>query len=75
VSRLKHADRDHRRVQRIDIARDNGLKLVDHLRADQDRIDAKMRPRRVPAFASDLDGEVIGGGHHRARPDGELADR
>ena len=32
---LEHADRDHRRLQRIDIARDDRLDLIDDLRADQ----------------------------------------
>jgi hypothetical protein len=71
----EHADRDHRRLQRIDITRDDRLQLVDHLCADQDRIDGKMRPRGVSAFTLDLNGEMVGGGHHRARTDGELADR
>ena len=34
-----------------------------------------MRPRRVPAFAFELDRNVIGGRHDRARADGEFADR
>ena len=45
---LEHADRDHRRVQRIDVARDDRLDLVDDLRAHQDRVDGEVRPRRVP---------------------------
>jgi hypothetical protein len=56
-------------------SRHDRLQLVDHLRADQDRIDGKMRPCGVPAFALDLDGEMVGGSHHRARTDSELADR
>jgi hypothetical protein len=75
VPGLKHADRDDCGFQRIDIARDDGLQLVDHLRADQDRVDGKMRPRRVSALTVNLDLQVVGGGHQRTRPHRELADR
>ena len=34
-----------------------------------------MRPRRVSAFAFEIDLDVIGRRHHGARPDGELAER
>ena len=35
----------------------------------------QMRPRRVAAFAFELDLDVVGRRHHRARADGELAER
>ena len=61
--------------ERIDIARHDRLQLVDDLGADQHRVDRKMRPRRVAAFALDLDRDVVGRRHHRPGADGELADR
>ena len=64
-----------RGLQRIDVARHDRLQLIDDLRADQHRVDAEMRPRRVAADALEVDGDRVGRGHHRARTDGELADR
>jgi hypothetical protein len=43
------AHRNHGGFQRIDGARDDRLQRGDQLRADQNRIDAHMRPRRVTA--------------------------
>ena len=75
VACLEHADRHHRGLQRIDVARHDRLQLVDDLGADQDGVDAQMRPRRVAALAFDLDRDVIGRRHDRTRADGEFADR
>ncbi len=36
---------------------------------------AKLRPRRVAAFAFERDLDVVGRRHHRARTDGEFAER
>ena len=58
VAGLEHADRHHRGLQRIDVARHDRLDLVDDLRADQDGVDRQMRPRRVPALAFDVDGRA-----------------
>ena len=75
MARLEHADRDHGGLQRIDVARHHRLQLVDDLGADQDGIDAQMRPRRVAALAFERNLDVIGRRHHGAGTDGELADR
>ena len=54
IAGLKHADRDHRRLQRIDVARHDRLDLIDDLRAHQHRVDARYaaarRARRGPRF-------------------------
>ena len=75
VARLEHADRHHRGLQRIDIARHHRLQLVDDLGADQNGVDALLRPRRVAASAFELDRNVVGRRHDRTRADGEFADR
>ena len=67
VAALEHADRDDRGLERVDVARHDRLQLVDDLSADQDRVDAVMRPCRVPADAFEIDGDSVGRGHHRAR--------
>ena len=51
------------------------LQRRDHLRADQDGIDAEMRPCRMPAKPGDIDVEFIGRGHDGAGANGEGADR
>ena len=72
---VKLRDRDHRRLQRIDVARHDRLDLVDDLRADQHRVDRDVRARRVAAEPLDVDVEPVRRGHHRAGPDREVADR
>ncbi len=74
-SGLEQADRHHSRMQRIDIARHDRLQAADDLRADQHRVDREMRSRRVPALALDLDDEMVGRRHQRARPDREFPER
>ena len=68
-------DRDHGGFQRIDVARHDRLQRVDDRRAHHDRIDRGVRPRRVAAEAFDVDIDAVGRRHHRAGPDGEIADR
>jgi hypothetical protein len=57
------------------VAAGNRLKTVHDLRRGNDRIDHKMRHRRMAPAAFDRDLENVKGGHHRSRPDRELADR
>ena len=49
--------------------------LIDDLGADQDRVDAKMRPCRVPALSLKVYCDRVGRGHHGTRADREFADR
>ncbi len=49
---VEHADRNHRRLQRVDVARDDRLDRVDDLRADEHGVDGEMRPRGVAAAPS-----------------------
>ena len=69
---LEHADRHHRGVERIDVARHHRLQLVDDLRADENAVDREMRPRRMAADAFDVDRDVVGRRHHGAGANGEL---
>ena len=69
------ADRHDGGFQRIDVARDDRLDLIDDLRAHQHAVDRHMRPRRVAAEAFDVDVDAVGRRHHRAGPDGEVTDR
>ncbi len=54
---LEQRDRDHRALERIDVARNDLLQGADDLGPDQHGIDREMRPRGVAADALDLDGE------------------
>ena len=72
---VEGADRDHRGLQRIDIARDDALQRSNQLGADQHGIDGQMRIGGVAADAFDPDREVLGRGHDGARPHRERTDR
>jgi len=61
-------------MQRVDIARNDRLDLVDDRCADQHRIDRDVRPARV-RLALDLDREPVRRRHHWPRPDREFAER
>src|SRR6516164_3754696 len=67
VAGLEGADGDDCGFQGVDIARDDGLQLVDYLRADQNSVDGKMWPRRVSALAVNLDLQVVGSSHDGTR--------
>ena len=58
VAGLEHADRNHCRIERIDVARHDRLQLIDDLAADQDRIDGDVRPCGMAAVALELDRDV-----------------
>jgi hypothetical protein len=72
---LKHADRNYSGAERIDVARNNRLDLIDDLCAHEHAVDGDVRARRVSAAAFDLDRDAVGSSHQRARPQRELADR
>ena len=67
--------RDDRGVHRIDVARHDRLQRRHDVRAHHDRIDAVMRHGAVRAHALHHDLEDVVGGHHRAGPHREAADR
>ena len=72
---MELGDRDHRAVDRVGVARDDGLQRAHDLRAGDHRIARMMGHGAVPATAGELDLDAIGGGHHRARAHRELAER
>ena len=75
VAGLEARDRDDAGIERIDIARGDGLQGDHDLRADDHRVDALMRHRPVAALAFDGDGDFIGRRHDRALAQPERADR
>src|ERR1700733_12353064 len=70
---LKARARDDAGIERIDIARRDGLQGGHDLRAYDDRVDALMRQRAVPALAFDRDRDLIGRRHQRALSETEGA--
>ncbi|MCY1558803.1 hypothetical protein D9M68_957710 [compost metagenome] len=62
---LQRANRNHRRLLRIDVARDHGLQGHDHTGRRHQRIDRQMRHRAVAADTFDGHVKQILGGHHR----------
>ncbi len=61
--KLRHGQ--NKRLERVDIARDDVLQVRHDLRSDGDRIDRLVRHRPVAAFADDADEKAVGCGHHR----------
>ncbi len=72
---VKLGDRNDASIERIDIARGDGLKRGHDLSAHDHRIDALMGHRRVAAPAFDDDRDLVGRGHERPRAQLEGADR
>ena len=62
---LEARDRDDAGIERIDIARGDGLQGGHDLRADNHRVDALMRHRSMAAPAFDNDRDLIGRRHRR----------
>ena len=60
-------------IQRIHIARHDGLQGRDDLPGDRHRIDGLIRMGAMPATACDQDLEAVGGSHHRPRIDADRA--
>src|SRR5690606_14966470 len=52
-SAMNRSDGHHRRTNRVNAAGADAVNGVDHLRQNEDRIDAAMRVRAVTAFAFD----------------------
>ncbi len=75
VTGMEAADRQHRRFQRVDAARDDGLQGDHQLRAGEQRINALVRHRRMRALALDLDHQFVHRRHQRSRTDREAAER
>ena len=70
------ADADHRRLDRRDVAADDGLDRQDEMRQHHGRVGRQMRGRAaMAAGAAEGDGPGVGRRHHRAGADAELADR
>ncbi|MNY01705.1 hypothetical protein D3C86_1342470 [compost metagenome] len=65
LPRLQRAHRDHRRLLRIDVARNHGLQGHDHAGRRHQRIDRQMRHRTVAADTFDGHVKQILRGHHR----------
>ncbi len=57
---LDRADREHRRVHRVHLARDHRLELEHQRRRRHDRVAGGMRPRRVAGLAAHVDRELVG---------------
>jgi len=72
---INHGHADHRGVNRVDAATDQGLGGGDDVGGDQDRVDAEMGHGAVPALAGDGDAEPIGGSHDRPGAYAEAAGR
>ena len=68
-------DGNHRLVQGIDIARDDGLDGLDHADHGHDRVDAFVRRRPMAAPAGDVDGGGVDRRHQRAGRGQEMAER
>jgi hypothetical protein len=75
VAGVELRDRQHGGIHRRDVARDDGLQGGRDLRADHDRIDARLRPGAMRADAGDVDVEERPAGHHRPRAHREAPDR
>ena len=71
---LHRADRDHDLLQRVDVAAGDGLQRHDDMGGDDGGVDAVMRLGGMAALAGHHDLELVGGGHHGAGADRELAD-
>ena len=63
---VKRADRNDRRLERIDLAADDLLQVDDELGGDQNRIDRLMRRRTVAAAPMNRDFDRIAGRVERA---------
>ena len=71
--KLRHAQ--HRSIDRMGVARYQGLQRLHQCRADHDGVNAVMRHGGMRAMAGDLYVELIGRGHHRSGHGGKLAHR
>ncbi len=72
---VERADRDHTGIERADLARHDRLQGDDDARADDDRIDRRLRISAVSPLSEDLDVDRIGAGQRRARGVADLPGR
>jgi hypothetical protein len=72
-ARVKGTDRDHRAIQRVDVARDDTLQRLDNRRAGEDGVGGLVWHRPMTAHALDGDGQGVGGRHERTGQKTELA--
>ena len=74
-STMQHRNADHSRVQRRDIARNDGLQGSDYLSGGHNGINGHIRDGTMPALAGNLDGEYLCSCHHRSACDAQPAQR
>src|SRR5262245_50406914 len=68
IAGVDHADRDNRRFEWIDIARDDGLDRSDDLPPDHNSLDAELRPGGVSTLSYYIDDDLVRRCHHRPGP-------
>ncbi|MCY1521686.1 hypothetical protein D9M68_565110 [compost metagenome] len=73
AARVDLGDAEHGRVQRIAVARDDGLQGLGQLHGRHDRVDAQIGHASVRALALHDDGEFVAGRHDGAGGQAELA--
>ncbi|MEH2616387.1 hypothetical protein V1285_001333 [Bradyrhizobium sp. AZCC 1620] len=66
-------DRQHRRLQGVDVAADDGLQCLGKRGCNHDCVLGPFRHRAMRAIALDVDVEEIGACHRRSRQDRDLA--
>ena len=75
IAAVELGDGQNGGIERIGVARHDGLQRLHELAADHDRVDGAIRHGRMAAAALDGERELGRRRHDRARPDRELADR
>jgi len=75
LARFELGHADHRDLLRVDLAGNEVLQVGDDLRADHERVDRVLGLGDMAATPVDDDLEDVAGGHHRAGPDRDLAER
>ena len=72
VAAVQHGDGDHRRVGWLLVAADDGLKGLQDLRGDRQRIHRQVRHGAVPALAAHAHQKLVAGRQHRPGRRGEV---
>ena len=73
LARMDHGDRDHARLDGLDVAADDGLQAQDQLGRHGQRVDHHVRHGRMAALAAHDDAELVARRHGRARSHGHGA--
>ena len=68
---VEAADRDHDRVEHVELPGHHRLQGDHHLARGRDRVRGPVRLGGMPAAPVHGDRDLVGGGQHRARPGGE----